>query len=292
MLFISWFLNLLNETIYQILIGLLDMFGKLINNIFQAVYDINAKIDFSSVTSYVMGLAIAFVGLCAVKQGLDIYVFQVDGDPDSDPLELVTRTFIAVAVIYCGDYVLKESIKFAGMLCSEIQGKTGSITAKGEFDTLFKQMLENGYGGSFYKTKGMGFAIVILCCMTLIATLIFSFQAVKRGAELMLFQLMLPLIATDLITTNKERWNAFKSELVLCVFGYILQVLSFNVFLYLLAKGVNEPTGLSIVAAMGWLIVVISTPKWLSKFMYSSGAGNGAKGGVRTAAFMLPQMMK
>lgn len=274
------------------MMGILDVFGKFINNIFQFVYEVNAKLDFSGVTSYAVTIAIAFVGLCAIKQGLDIYVFQVDGDPDSDPVELFTRMMISISIIYCGDFILNELIKLSGVMSDEIQGRMESIASKKSFDEIFMDLAEKANGTEFFKSFMMGFTMTIICCITLIALIIFCFQAVKRGAELMLFQLILPLVATDLLTANKERWNAFRSELLLCVFGYIIQVVAYNVFLYLLAKGVYDPQGYSVIAALGWLIVVISTPKWLSKFVYSSGVGNGAKGGVRTAAFIVPQMVK
>lgn len=292
----GWYMSTLNDFLYSSMMGIIEVFGGFINNIFATVWEVNEKLNFDRITKYSVRLALAYVVLKAVKQGLDVYVFETEGDPDSDPLELITRSFQASAVIYCGTYVVDILIKVSGIITNDIvqlvpqASKINDMTYKNNFNSL----LDLFYNNSLYKTKAVGFVLTVLLCFMLIATIIFIFHAGKRGAELTLFKILLPLMATDLLTASREKWKQFSSELAICIFGYILQIASFNIFLVLLATSVAEisKTYSSLFAALGWLILVISAPKWLSKFMYSSGVGNGAKGGARSAAFVIPQMMK
>lgn len=288
-----WLLKLLNDCLANLLLAVVDSLGSFLDNIFDWIWKVNESLKINALMNYVVAIAIGFVVLCAIKQGLDIYVFQTEGDADADPLELITRSAIAVAVIYCGDFVVLQLLKFSSTLTDEVTAKISSITSD-KVSSSFSKVVDTFYNGTVYKTKTIGFVMILLCVSILIAMIIFIFHATKRGAELILFRLLLPLVAIDLLTTNKERWNAFKNELLICIFGYVLQILSFNVFTHILALSAKNSSQIVyyVIAALGWLMMVISTPKWLEKFVYTSGIGNGAKGGVRSAAFLVPQLLR
>ena len=130
----------------------------------------------------------------------------------------------------------------------------------------------------------------------IVACIIFIFQAAKRGAELMLFQLLISIMAVDLLTTNKERWNSFFTELIITIFGYIIQLICFKIFMVIFSGvvAVDDPVkaAKNVFLALAWLMLVISSPKWLQKFSYSSGVGNVAKGGLRNSTYLISSLIR
>lgn len=291
----GWLTTLIMDFFYNLMIGFISVFSKFIDNIFDCIWEVNSALHFDDVLSYTGSLAIAYVSLKGIKQAFDIYVLETDGDADADPLELITRTCEAVAVIYCGSYAISMLIQMADKIAEEIVPKIAGVTeaASGNTALNIKNVIDFCYNDSSMKGTNEAFIMAILLLVMLIALVMFIFMAAKRAAELMLFQILVAPVATDLLTVNREKWNAFKSELFVCIFGYVLQVGEFQVFSSLMAMSGTHLTDMLkyAMAATGWLVCVISAPKWLEKFMYSSGVGNAAKGGIRTAGFVLPQII-
>lgn len=294
----NWLLKLITDALIGFMLGTIEAFQSFFNNIFDTMWNINNKLDLTKLNNYLVTLALAYVGFLVIKQALCTYVFQIEGDSDNDPLEMCTRTSISVMMIYSGSFVVSKLIQLAGTISVEVQKNIVGLDIKqgkgnGLSDKL-KKVIEFTYDGSKFKVKEVASVYTLLLLVLLVALVIFLIQAAKRGAELLAFQLLLPILATDLITTNREKWNSFFTELIICIFGYIIQVTAFSIFSYLFVKGADNPSELLsyTLAAFGWIMVVIATPKWLTKFLYSSGVGNGMKGGIRSATYVLPQLMR
>lgn len=292
----NWFSRLLSDFACGALLAIVKIFAPFLNNIFNTIYAMNAALDFSKVSNYISTVAICLAGACFAKKGLEVYVFQTEGDPDADPAEMVTRAIETVAAIYCGNYIVGKAVEYAAILSKELQQKLVYLNLPDSGSTIEKSintLVENAYDATAVKHHMVSFVLLILIVVMVVALLIFIFHAAKRGAELVLFQLLLPIMAGDLLTTNREKWKAFISELIICIFGYVIQVFAFTVFTYLLAQSTVKASQMVpyLISAIGWLIVVISTPKWLGKFIYSSGVGDGAKGGIRTGSFFAPQLL-
>lgn len=284
----SWILSLIFTAISEVLIEAVNYLAGYINNIFNTMYELNLSLKLDQVSSYTLYVGITLTSMFAVKQGIDVYVLHTNGDSEEDPLELVTRIAITVATIVCGQWVIQYLIKLASSLGTEITSRV--VYEKREFGDIFLDMM--------LKVVAAGtilcFVQLIFIVIVVIAFMIFILKAARRGAELILFQVMLPIVALDLLTTNREKWNAFKTELLICVFGYIIQLFCFNVFMVLFSKvltiDVLDPKYLF--GSIAWLMIVLSAPKWLQKFMYSTGIGNAAKSGVRSAVYIAPKLLK
>ena len=283
----NWLLSLLFSAIASLLTGVINVFASFINNIFEVMYQINVGLKLDTVVNYTVAAGLACVGFAAVKQILEVYVFETEGDSEDDPLELITRVCIAVAMIVCGSWLLEQLIVLAGKLTNDVSGLEIAKKEEDFLTTALTSILGVFKGDSTIRA----FVFICLLVAMIVGFCIFVIHAAKRGAELMLYKIMLPIIAVDLLTTNKERWNAFFTECIICVFGYVIQVFCFRIMLTLFNDLMGAPYELKYsLAVLGWLVVVLSTPKWLEKFAYSSGIGNAAKGGMRTATFMLPNL--
>lgn len=283
----NWFIKLIFVAISEVLIAGVDYLADIINDIFNFMYELNVSLNFETISNYTVMMAITLTSLYAIKQGIDVYVLHVDGDPDADSLELLTRVSITVATIMCGQWFITYLIGLASTLSTEVVATV--VYPERTIGEIFVDVIT--------KIMSMGtmlaFIQLIFIGVTLVAFIIFITKAAKRGAELILFQVMLPLLALDLLTTNKERWNAFKTELMICIFGYIIQLFCFNVFMILFAQvmsvsGMLDPK--IMFGALAWLMIVLSAPKWIQKFIYSSGVGQATKGGARSVMYLIPKI--
>ncbi|MCI7130085.1 MAG: DUF6102 family protein [Lachnospiraceae bacterium] len=283
----SWAISLLNDALVEGMQGFITVFGGFLENIFESIWAINNTLNFVPIIEYFVGVGITFVIFNAVKVGIDTYMLETDGDPDADPLELITRTCEAVAAIYCGSFVIEKMIELAGIVCDEAVAAAEAVGIKNVSTQSTVEKLIVSYNTH---TTG-GFVMVVLLVAILVSLVIFVFSAAKRAAEIKMFEVLIPIMAADLLTASREKWNAFKNDLVVTVFGYILQVLAFLIFEHIFASASLEANMiLSTIAALGWLLFVIAAPKWLEKFSYNSGIGTAGKNGLRTAATMAPMI--
>lgn len=283
----NWLLKLIFTSLAQFMVGMVDTMGNYINNIFDGMYQINQYLGIDSLQDYLTKTGFTLVSIYAIKQGIQVYVLQSEGDPDSDPLELLTRVAEAVAVIICGPFIIQWLVSFASQFSNEVLSKL----------TLPQDSMVDGIINNInVLTSNTGISsllLLIFLLIILIALVIFIVKAAKRAAEIMVFGLLLPFYALDLLTTSRERWNAFFTDLMITIFGYIVQLGAYSIFMLLFAKVTVDIYAVDyIIACFGWLFFVLSAPKWIQKFSYTSGAGNTAKGAARTGVMMIPQIIR
>lgn len=286
----NWLLKLLFKAIGQFLVGFAEVLAGLINNIFQAMYELQLEIGLDKLAKYISGIAICLVAVYAVKQIYEIYVLQTEGDADNDPLEMLTSVCKSVAMIMSASTIMNYLIEMSGKLCSEVTDKI--FEQEKEFTDIFTEVIEVLLSSSTVTS----FAILIFLVVALVSFVIYLFKAAKRGAELMFFTIVLPLFAVDILSNSKERWNNFKTELFICIFGYVIQVAGYNIFMLLFAKYIAKGGGITginyLIAAIAWIMFVLSAPKWLEKYLHHSGVSGVAKGGARSAMYAIPQLIR
>lgn len=286
----NWLLKLLFKAIGQFLTGFAEVLAGLINNIFKAMYELQGELGLDNLVKYISGIAILLVAVYVVKQIFEIYVLQTEGDADNDPLEMLTSVCKSVAFIMSGTTIMNYLIEMSAKLCSEVIDKI--FQQEKEFTDIFIEVIEVLLSSSTVTS----FAILIFLVVALVSFVIYIFKAALRGAELMFFTIVLPLFAVDILSNSKERWNNFKTALFICIFGYVIQVAGYNIFMVLFAKFVTNGGGITainyLIAAIAWIMFVLSSPKWLEKYLHHSGIGGAAKGGARTVINAIPQLMR
>ena len=286
----NWLIKLIFVAISELMLGIVQFLAPAINNIFEFMYQVNVDLHLDDTADYIMGVGLSLVSLLAIKQLIDVYMLHTDGDSDSDPLELITRVTETVATIMCGQYVVTFLIGTSSKLCAEILEKVGYK------DRSVAEILTDG----FMKLLSMGTILAavqaLFAAIIVVSLIIFIVMASKRGAELIWFQFLLPLYSLDKLNNSRDKWNSFKNDALICIFGYVLQILSFNIFMMLLSRaitvdGVSE-NPLYVIAPIGWLIIILSAPKWLQKHMYNSGVGNGMRSGAMMGQHIIPLLLR
>lgn len=286
----NWLNNLMVSSIMQLFSFMLEGISDVIENIFGTMNNIMDKIQFNTLEEYTSKIALALVVLFAIKQGIMVYVFHIDGDPDSDALELLTRFAITICIILCGPWLIHKLTEIAAIFCEEVN----SIVAEFSNDSMsFMERLQRGLDSLGGQLNGSSYVLpmLILFLAAIVMMCAFVVKAAKRSVEVVLFGIMTPLFALDLLTTNREKWTNFFTEAMVCIFGYILQVFCYSVFMGLMRQTCMNITMESLLVCVCWLMLCLGAPKWLQKFTYSSGVGNALKGGARSAMMYIPRMV-
>lgn len=285
----NWLLKLLFAVIGQLLNEIVKMFAGLLNDIFNKMYELQNSINISSTISTCRSIAISLVAVFALKHLICMYVLESE-EIDEDSFSVITRLAETIATIKCGSFVIEKLIDFAAKMCDKFI-KSFFEKENDDFITTLNEIISHVIADSTVT----GFILIIFLATAVVVFIIVVLKAAKRGAELILFQMVLPFVALSLLGKNREMWNMFKNQIMITIFGYIIQLFGYLGF----AKALGQYTGDNafssnnmyyLLAGMGWLFITLSAPKWLDKFVSQSGAGQMAKSSISSLGRVAMQM--
>lgn len=277
----SWVTKKIYDFLMDLVEGLVETFADLILNMFTGMAD--SIINSSQVLSVVMvttGIATALISLMAIKQLFSTYILETEGDPDSDPLQQLVKSAIAVALIQTNSVLLNALLHYASLVESEVWTASGntssSLTSSGIINTL--------------SSSGVSLIVAAIFSIVFIVGLVLlAFKACLRAVELAIMQILYPIFCVDILSVQQERWKNFFVSYMVCIFGYIIQILCFILsvnFGFQMNSSALSGLG-SFFIALAFLFFAVKAPNWLEKYVYSSGAGKSAAGTARSAQQIL-----
>lgn len=228
----------------------------------------------------VMLFGIGLIILKFLKKGFETYTLWTDGDPDADPLTLLTNFFKAIAismsflVIY--DWIIGATLDLIDRLQE-------SISSKSTDEVLtFLDNIGSG-GGKFFDTL---FVIVFL-----IFGIMLYFQFMKRGIEMIVLRLGMPIACMGLLDSDKGVFKPYMQKFFQNSLTVTVQIILGKLGLLVCLNG-------HFFWAFAIMSVALATPKFLQEFMIGAGGGGGM-GNIyqvtnltRTAIAPLAKMLK
>lgn len=278
----SWVLQNILSGCAELLQQFLTAFGAIFDNIFVVVAEFNKDIA-SGVTNFTLPFSIAFIVFLTTKQYFTVYLLETDGDPDADPLDIFLRAAQAIAIAVCGDWIFDFFLQFSSSFTFDLQSNALN-TGEQEISNTLTELLS--IPSNFQSIPAV---IIIIAIGVTVAIIVFGISAGIRGAELILFKMLFPLFACDLLTTSRERWNGFFTSYMVTWLAYGLQLVSFNMFASTLTVFITSDVTdfwKLFAITIGWLILMLRAPRWLEKFTYTSGLANGIHGAGRSLMYM------
>ncbi len=217
---------------------------------------------FASISDIAYGIGISLIILKFLKKGFDIYVLWTDGDPDADPVLLLTNFVkaIATALIFQWLYDIFVEIcdEITTIITSTISGSTNTAAAWAQGLTSV---------GLVPSLSGLIFIIFYLI-------LLFSFMA--RGIEMLVLEAGVPLACVGLLDNDKGVWRSYVNQFVKAFITTIVQIMLCKIGISLMiSTTVVDAT--NILWAIGCMLAAISMPRILREFLIPTG-GNGQVG--------------
>lgn len=206
-----------------------------------------------------LGFGVSLIILKFLKKGFECYVMWTDGDPDSEPTQLIIRFVQAVAVAVCFPVMY-------GWLADITEDLTNQlVTAIGASTNYDWQAWVNGLSSAGLVTAIFGL-IFVICYFIL------YFQFLMRGVEIMILRIGLPLACTGLLDNDKGVFKTYLTKFFQSTVAVMVQI-----SLCKLGVGMmmNVGINLNVFWGIACLVLAIKTPRFLSEFMVPTGGGGG-----------------
>lgn len=272
----SWLGDIIIEMVQLWVNEVLNVVYGLVDDLFSKANTVIGLSEVNAVLAVTNTIATTFLVLIMMKQLFTIHILETDGDPDQDPLKILEKGCIALAVIQLQNYLLTNAINLASEISNKVLGvievSYGSVQ---EIIDLVTKL----FGTSVIVT-------VILMIAYVIGFIMFLWKGLKRCGELAFMKMLFPFFVCDMATVSVERFRAFFSSYMTVIFGYIVQMI-----LYKLSMVMMFGSG-DFLLSLVFIFLASSAPKWLEKYIYSTGAARGATNVARSAMYMVPQFIR
>ena len=211
-----------------------------------------------------LGFGVSLIILKFLKKGFECYVLWSDGDPDSDPTNLVIR-FVEAIVVAVSFPVLY------GWLADITQSLTDQLmTAIGAATNYDWQAWVNGISSLGIVTAIFGL-IFIVCYFCL------YFQFLMRGLEIMILRIGLPLACVGLLDNDKGVFKTYMNKFFQSTLAVVVQICLCKLGVGMMMNiGVN----MNVFWGIACIVLAIKTPRFLSDFMVPTGGGSGVMNNV------------
>ena len=206
-----------------------------------------------------LGFGVSLIILKFLKKGFECYVMWTDGDPDSEPIQLIIRFVQAIAVAVCFPVMYGWLADITEKLTNQL------ITAIGASTNYDWQAGVNGLSSAGLVTAIFGLVFVI-------CYFILYFQFLMRGVEIMILRIGLPLACTGLLDNDKGVFKTYLTKFFQSTVAVMVQI-----SLCKLGVGMmmNVGINLNVFWGIACLVLAIKTPRFLSEFMVPTGGGGG-----------------
>lgn len=208
----------------------------------------------------VFSFGVALMILKFLKKGFEIYVLWTDGDPDEEPLFLLTNFFRAMAVAVCFPTIYTWLGSMVEDLTNRLLGVIGQST---QYDwQLWVNALESA-----------GLVTAVFGLIFIVCFFILYFQFLMRGLEMFILRVGIPLACAGLLDNDKGVFRAYAQKFTQSMLAIVIQIA--------LAKlGVGLMLQNHVFWGMACMMLAIRTPRFLSDFLITTGGGGGVVNNV------------
>lgn len=222
-------------------------------------------LSLSKVNAVILKYAIALLILKFVQKGFSIYILQSDGDPDHDPIHILTGfcQAVAISVTFLGLYTPLVNIfeTFTKAILT-------AIGSKGEIEAIKDQFLLTLFGN--------GITTVLLFIIFLIIIFLIYIQIIKNGAELMVLKFAIPLLSVGLMDSDGGSFKIAGKKFLQMGFTCTLQIILLRLAMALLLTG-------HVIWSVAFGSLALKGPKLIQDYLFAN-QGSGLAGKLQVAS--------
>lgn len=265
---------------FDVVFELLGSFTDVKSYFSQADYLLNCMADVATLILTIIFLKHIFTN----------YILNLDGESDSDPIQMLVKLATALAVINCGGEIHEILMTICRyfeeyLLLIAFETSTQISIGKEFILNFFEQVLGHFLTLGFASINIIVVSIWIIVVLILLIVLICKICI--RGAELFIFQCLFPFFACDLITKEKALWRPFFKAYLITIFGFLVQYVCLWLSIEIISSEITFEAGIAGFAApligTAMLFLACKAPKWLQEFTYQTGTGQTVSGAARGA---------
>lgn len=207
----------------------------------------------SSLFKIFLDFGISLIILKFLKKGFEIYVLWSDGDADSDPIQLATNFFRAMAIALSFPILYDWLARIIEELSNEALNAIG-LNSNVSFNSLITSL----------STASL-FSVLAFLVFFIIFILLYI-QFIRKGLEILILRIGLPLACVGLMDADKGVFRTYIQKFFQSTLTVLVQVVLAKLGLSLMFSG-----------HLFWGIATeyfaVKTPSFLQEFLIFSGGG-------------------
>ena len=208
---------------------------------------------FQQTFDVIFNFGISLIVLKFLKRMFDSYILWQDGDPDADPINLVTKFLRAVVVavsfptLY--DWLAAATEDMTNQILNSLSGS-----------------LSDSFANSVMAMASLNLFNAVISLVFFICFFFLYIQFLMRGMEILILRMGMPIACTGLMENDKGVFGTYVKKFFQSTLTVAVQIA--------LAK---MSVGLMINAHVFWgiaaMMLALKTPRFLQEFMLTTGAG-------------------
>lgn len=222
-------------------------------------------------------IAIILLALKLVWKGFKVWILWRDGDSDTSPWEMFQHSVYALIVALAFPMLYEIVVNIVMQITMKAAGAIGGNPSKNVMQ-LALILLWPGYWES------LGFVAVVMGVVYIVVFIIISFQVLKRGVEMLIFRLGVPLAVAGLVDSDGGIWKTYLQIFIQQLIITAIQdfLLRFSIAL------ITAHTLFGMLLAVIFVLAAFSVPKTFAARLTggSGGSGGGSVGTALMAARM------
>lgn len=267
----------INDYLIELIEGLLQAAWKWLGVFMLTPTDFEQQGVAGDIQTLVIGSALGLTTLFMIYNLMKEMTKGMGGYSNRSNSEIISKGILSVVFAYTAPWLMIGVVlKVSNAISSIFLGKKLNI------DNLKKIM---------DLTDDTQSASVILALILTITILWMTFQYIVRYGNMMVLWVLAPFAATTIVNEEMNIFPAWWRETCAVIFTQPLQLMILYWIINLIGTG-QKPEDFFL--AIGLMVVLIGSPGWLRKFLFSTGSGksmiNAAGGAGRMAMYRL--MMK
>lgn len=227
---------------------------------------------------FFIGTGTLLMTIAFLSKGFGTYILYDSGDPDTDPLQLLTLYFKGIAVITGGGFIIDFFSKVVNDLLTSIMNIFKNILSfdEGSWKDCISSMLPEDPDELIARLLMIVFVIIFS-----ILFWIMFFTILKDGLELWIIKVGLPLACVGLINADKGIFKNYVMSIAKILVTILVKIsLCHMGFTLIVACQQVDGTGFiytcfGVIMGIVCMIMAFSAPKLLQEFMVAGGGGNG-----------------
>ncbi|PKM52474.1 MAG: hypothetical protein CVV02_01605 [Firmicutes bacterium HGW-Firmicutes-7] len=270
--------QLISYFIRDFLQGLIDEVGGdlLIDIMPMAFYVENyltsLGINLSSISKIFLDFGLSLIVLKFLKKGFDTYVLWTDGDPDAEPVLLVTGFFKAMAVALSIPILYGWLIDIINDLTNQVLNVT-KLTQSNDLQSIVTNIA----------TGDIFFAIAMLVFFLIYAFLYIQF--IMKGLEILILRVGFPVACSGLMDAEQGVFKGYVQVLLQAALTVMVQVILAKISLVLIL-------GRHIFFGIAAALLAAKTPRLLERFLITGGGGGSVMNTAYSTARLVQMIRK
>lgn len=215
----------------------------------------NVEIFFNKLFAITTTFGISLLIFKFLKKIFDTYILGLDGDQTVSVENTIIGFAKGLVIIFCFTWLYEVFVNVSIEFIDKILDGVGLVTVKSLTD-IFKEIF---FGNVLFSI--LGFLIFFICYIILV------FQFIKRGLEMFILRLGIPIACIGLLDSDKGVFAPYIKLFIQNSLTVVIQLAIMKLGFGIISNG-------NIFFGIGAMVMGIKTPQFLQQFMIGVG-GSG-----------------